>query len=90
MDGEKKNTWGGKLEKFGLYCKKHNIDREEISAAVRCTPSYISMFAHGKATPGREMAVNIEIWTAIKYGEKNAFRVVDWPRERMSFEKKAA
>jgi ribosome-binding protein aMBF1 (putative translation factor) len=85
-----KGTWGGTLGKFGLYCKEHEIDREEMAAAVRCTPSYISMFAHAKAVPGRECAVNIEIWTGIKFGEKNAFRVIDWPRERLAFEKKAA
>jgi len=81
-----KGIWGGTLGKFGQYCKDKEIDREEIAKAVGCTPSYISMFAHAKALPGREMAVNIELWTAVKFGENNAFKAKDWPRERRSFE----
>lgn len=83
-------SWTGTLGKFGQYCKEHEIDREEIAAATGCTPSYISMFAHAKAKPGRDCAVNIELWTEQKFGKANAFRVRDWPRERMAFEKAAA
>lgn len=88
MSGEKKKKeWGGVLGKFGQYLKEHNVDREELAAALRCTPSYVSMFAHAKAQPGRDLAVGIELWTTLKYGEDNAFRCVDWPRERFAFER---
>jgi hypothetical protein len=83
------NDWTGELGKFGKYCKKHDIDRKKIAEAVGCTTSYISMFAHDKATPGRKCAVNIEIWTALQFGEEDAFKVKDWPREKMRFERAA-
>lgn len=83
-----KGTWGGTLGKFGLYCKDHEIDRDEMAKAIGVTASYISMFAHAKVVPGRKCAINIEVWTGIKFGD--AFRVIDWPRDRLYCEKKAA
>ena len=84
-------TWGrGRSASSGNTCKEKEIDREEIASAIGVTPSYISMFAHAKATPGRSAAVDIEIWTEQKFGVKSAFRTRDWPRERRSFERAAA
>jgi len=82
-------SWGGTLGKFGQYCKKREIDREKLAKAIGVTPSYISMFAHEKATPGREAAVNIELWTEQEFGVKSAFRCRDWPRESRTFERAA-
>lgn len=81
--------WTGTLGRFGEWLKANDVDREEMAKAVKCTPSYISMFAHDKAAPGRELAASIELWTAHKFGAKKSFRVIDWPRDKLPFEKAA-
>jgi hypothetical protein len=55
--------WTGKLSRFGLYLQRYGVDRSKIAAGAGVTPSYISMLAHGKASPGFRAAVAIERWT---------------------------
>ena len=73
--------WTGDLSRFGLYLKRHGIDRAKIAAGAGVTPSYISMLAHGKAQPGFRRAVAIERWTRlnVKAAEQPApFSCGDW------------
>lgn len=83
-------SWDGAVGKFGEWLKTNEVDREEMAKALKCTTSYVSMWAHGKAAPGRELAAHIEIWSGHKFGPKKAFRVVEWPRDKLACEKAAA
>lgn len=57
------SKWGGELVNFGKFLQKHDIPREDIARIFDVTPAYISMLAHGKATPGLALALNILRWT---------------------------
>lgn len=48
---------------FGTYLAKHSVSYVEASAALGITRSYASMLANGRATPGLELAGEIEDWS---------------------------
>lgn len=58
-----KQGWSGNLSKFGEYLKVYSIDRDTLAKGVDITPSYVSMLAHGAATPSFKLAGRIEKWT---------------------------
>jgi len=77
-----KALWTGKLSKFGIYLQTHKLERDKVAKAAGITPSYVSMLAHAKATPGLALASRISAWTAAEVkdekGEPAPFRCEDW------------
>ncbi len=69
---------GGKLSKFGKYCKDNALSRETLAKDLGVTPSYISMLAHGKAKPGGRLAVEIQRWTEKNPAVQTTFDPSDW------------
>lgn len=55
--------WAGELSAFGRFLKKHKLTRDEVAKGLGVTPSYVSMLAHGKASPGFKLAGAIAKWT---------------------------
>jgi transcriptional regulator with XRE-family HTH domain len=53
---------GVTLGAFGIYLRKHHIDYDEVARTLHKTRSYVSMLAHGKATPAFRLAYQIERW----------------------------
>jgi hypothetical protein len=70
------NRWGGKLCPFGEFLQKYDVPRDVIAAKFDVTPAYISMLAHGKATPGLRLALDILKWT--REAKLPAFGPEDW------------
>ncbi len=81
-DDDKKapTKWAGKLTAFGKYCAKHKLNRDDIAEGADITASYVSMLAHGQATPSFKLGARIASWTSKTLGEKNAFALEDWKK----------
>ena len=78
-----KQAWTGELSLFGKYLKKHKVNRGTIAKGLGKTPSYISMLAHGKATPGFKLALEIEKWTrenVTSHGHASPYKCTDWKK----------
>lgn len=77
-----KHGWSGELSKFGRYLKVHKLEREAVAKGAEITPSYVSMLAHGKASPGFKLAARIEKWTSEnvtgKDGQPKPFAMKEW------------
>jgi len=69
-------SWSGNLSKFGKYLKKHGLTRDAVAVGADVTPSYVSMLAHGKASPGFKLAARISEWT--KKNAPEAFELAAW------------
>lgn len=68
--------WGGNLSTFGRFLKKHKLTRDDVAKGLGVTPSYVSMLAHAKASPGFKLAGKIADWTKAKAPEE--FALGDW------------
>ena len=55
--------WAGELSNFGRFLKRHKLARDVVAKGLGVTPSYVSMLAHGKASPGFKLAGVIAKWT---------------------------
>lgn len=66
----------GNLSRFGEYLRAHSLDRETVAEVGDVTPSYVSMLAHGKASPGLKLARKIQRWT--QANKPQAFTCMDW------------
>lgn len=55
--------WGGELSNFGEWLKANKLERDAIAKEFDKTPAYISMLAHGKATPAFRLARDINDWS---------------------------
>lgn len=66
------SKWGGSLCPFGKFLQKIDIPRDTVAKLFKVSPAYISMLAHGKATPGLALALDIMRWTR-KGAEKGEF-----------------
>jgi hypothetical protein len=84
-----KKSWSGNLSKFGAYLRDYKIDRDTLARGVDITPSYVSMLAHGAATPSFMLAGRIEAWTRENARKPKGaettigriFLMTDWARE---------
>jgi len=54
------------LSAFGNFLRKNTITRDQAAKDLGVTAAYISMLAHGKATPGLKLAMDISRWSARK------------------------
>lgn len=73
--------WSGELSKFGQFLKTNDITRKRLAELFDITEAYVSMLAHGTATPAFALALKISKWT--KRGKKSgtltrAFTCDDW------------
>lgn len=57
------SKWAGDLSDFGKFLSTHDIPREKVSSLFDVTPAYVSMLAHGKATPALKLSLSILRWT---------------------------
>ncbi len=69
-------VWTGKLSAFGRFLKTHKLTRDAVATGLEITPSYVSMIAHGKASPGFKLAGAIAAWT--RANAPAAFELADW------------
>lgn len=81
MPAKTGKAWSGELSNFGRYLKQNDVERERVATLFDITPAYVSMLAHGKATPAFALARRISDWT--KRGVKNGtltkpFTCDDW------------
>lgn len=67
-----------RLGSFGIYLRDHKIDYDEVARTLHKTRSYVSMLAHGKATPAFRLAYQIERWLRDRSGDAAPFKMQDW------------
>lgn len=65
------------LSAFGKFLSTNKITRDQAAKDLDVTPAYISMLAHGKATPGLKLAMDIYRWSARKKAPE-AFSADKW------------
>ena len=56
-------SWGGELSAFGAWLKANGLERDAVAKQFDVTPAYVSMLAHGKATPAFRLARDITAWS---------------------------
>lgn len=55
--------WSGELSPFGKWLKANGLERDAVAKQFDVTPAYVSMLAHGKATPAFRLARDINDWS---------------------------
>lgn len=55
--------WTGDLSAFGAWLKANGLERDAVAKQFDVTPAYVSMLAHGKATPAFRLARDITKWS---------------------------
>jgi len=73
---KKPREMGGTLSAFGTYLQTHKIERDAVAKALEITPAYVSMLAHGKATPAFKLARQVAAWTRQTFAAP--FTCDDW------------
>jgi transcriptional regulator with XRE-family HTH domain len=73
--------WAGELTTFGKYLQKQKLDRKTVAKALDISTSYVSMLAHGSATPAFKLALKFARWTKDKFGAEKCFGCEDWDQD---------